>query len=691
VHGSLSEVGFRPANVAERVALAKIVEELLDQATAHGHLGLGQLRDAISRNQLKMADLSGLPELIGADALLAADRRLAVAVDGVHRRGELYLRGLQKGSSVLFGTRVGRVLVRYVMLPVGGGFLVPFATPLIINELSHLARLLHLLPREPPALRHHHHLELPSAGWVVAFSALLFGLIHSAPVRAAALQGLRVVGLVLTAIFVQAPIWILSRTLVQRVLRSRALLGFGRFVIKPAVLAGVTYVPPLHVLLGGHALPVAAFAFVASSAALNSRTGVLVEEVVLDAFAHTLRRLQRDVLPGLYRLVLRASRWFTDSIDQAIYAVDEWLRFREGQRASALAFKAVLSLFWFVIAYLLRVLVNLFIEPTVNPIKHFPTVTVAAKVMWATVGPWLHGVLGPLLGPLRAGTLTAVAMGILPGFFGFLVWELKENYKLYRATRAPKIRPVPIGHHGETMGALLKPGLHSGTVPKLWAKLRRAARKGDGSVEKHREAMHEIEEAVERFVDRELSALLAESPRWEGAVHVARVRTASNRVRVDLARSGRDGAEGEACTLAFEEQSGWLVARVARAGWAGTLTGDERVLFENALGGLYHRAGVDFVREQIEAALPAGSKYDIADEGLVVWPSGWATELVYDLEAEPRLTAKVRGGPPAEPPPAIDRAALFFREQAISWAAWAEAWSGEPRRLVQGASLLPRP
>jgi hypothetical protein len=128
---------------------------------------------------------------------------------------------------------------------------------------------------------------------------------------------------------------------------------------------------------------------------------------------------------------------------------------------------------------------------------------------------------------------------------------------------------------------------------------------------------------------------------------------------------------------------------MARAGWVAALSDEERVIFENALAGLYHRAGVDLVREQIQAALPATSKYDIADEGLVVWPAGWATELVYDLAAAPRLEAKVRGEPAAEAPPEIDRAAILFREQGITWSAWVAAWSGEPKRVVKGASLLP--
>ena len=59
-------------------------------------------------------------------------------------------------------------------------------------------------------------------------------------------------------------------------------------------------------------------------------------------------------------------------------------------------------------------------------------------------------------------------------------------------------------------------------------------------------------------------------------------------------------------------------------------------LFENALGGLYQLAGVDLVREQLTAVLGEKAHYDIADEGLVIWPGeGYRTEVVY-LLGEPR-------------------------------------------------------
>ena len=41
----------------------------------------------------------------------------------------------------------------------------------------------------------------------------------------------------------------------------------------------------------------------------------------------------------------------------------------------------MLGLVWVVVAYLVRIYVNLLIEPQVNPIKHFPVVTVSHKVI----------------------------------------------------------------------------------------------------------------------------------------------------------------------------------------------------------------------------------------------------------------------------------------------------------------------
>ena len=113
-----------------------------------------------------------------------------------------------------------------------------------------------------------------------------------------------------------------------------------------------------------------------------------------------------------------------------------------------------------------------------NPIKHFPVVTVAAKIIIPFSEPILSAISGPasqLMGPTLGVSFAAFTMLVLPGLAGFLVWEFKENWRLYRRTRAKTLREVSFGHHGETMVQLLKPGLHSGTIPKRFTKLRRAA------------------------------------------------------------------------------------------------------------------------------------------------------------------------------------------------------------------------
>jgi hypothetical protein len=76
---SLLKTGMRPTNRAERVALRKLTEELLDQVVERGFLTMGDLRDATSRNNLKLPDLAGVREFFRGDRLLRADRRLALA------------------------------------------------------------------------------------------------------------------------------------------------------------------------------------------------------------------------------------------------------------------------------------------------------------------------------------------------------------------------------------------------------------------------------------------------------------------------------------------------------------------------------------------------------------------------------------------------------------------------------------
>src|SRR5262249_34585330 len=152
--------------------------------------------------------------------------------------------------------------------------------------------------------------------------------------------------------------------------------------------------------------------------------------------------------------------------------------------------------------------------------------------------------------------IAGIVLLFLPGLGGFLVWEFKENWKLYRSNRSPVLAPVVIGHHGETMLRFMRPGFHSGTLPKLYAKLRKAERRQNGkALHRHQETLFHVKESVSHFVERDFVMLLEGSRGWGPArVHVGVLSAACNRVRVELCSPDLGD---DSVWLAFEERSGW--------------------------------------------------------------------------------------------------------------------------------------
>ncbi len=105
-----------------------------------------------------------------------------------------------------------------------------------------------------------------------------------------------------------------------------------------------------------------------------------------------------------------------------------------------------------------------------------------------------------------------------------------------------------------------------------------------------------------------------------------------------------------------------------------------------------------FDREQLENALQADGSapppYDIADEGLLVWPAGaYDCEAVYDLHAK-KLTPTMRGEKFDGGLPDLDKRHALFGREPLYWSVWSTAWQqiarGEPPMpLLVGPSLLP--
>ncbi|MBL8740285.1 MAG: hypothetical protein JNK04_04295, partial [Myxococcales bacterium] len=504
IEAALDSVGLTAHDVTERASRRKLVDELLDQILKDRFIAFGQVRDSLSRNNIKLPDVTS-QELVGGDALLRLDRLLARDLDGVYRPGEVYLRSLQKLSSLSFGSRVGRFVSLYLLLPVVAAYVV-------------LAGLEHTVGLVLVKVFGFRHVAYASTVPLVCATVLAFGLIHSAAVRRAALLLWSGIKYLLRAVFIRFPLWVWSLPFVRDLLRTEGLRQFARFVLKPAALAGLLTLVALALTKDSVTrIIVFALAFLAANVLFNSTWGRALEEAATDWAIRSFRQLHRKLLPGLFRLIIAVFKRALEVVERFIYFVDEKLIFRQGESRVTFYSKAVLGVFWFFTTYLIRVYVNLLIEPEVNPIKHFPVVTVAAKIMipfTEQIHSALMKPLVPLFGVLIAESIAAPTIFVLPGFFGFLVWELKENWRLYRMNRKKSLHPAVIGSHGETMVQFMKPGLHSGTIPKVYAKLRRASRKLDRSALKHTEALRAVEGSIRKFIERELIFLLSESPAW---------------------------------------------------------------------------------------------------------------------------------------------------------------------------------
>jgi hypothetical protein len=679
IEQALDAVGLEPRSLPERVAQKKLVDELLDRAVDLGRVTLGDLRDAISKNDLKLPDLT-LQGLRSGDQLLRADRMLETSLDGVYRSGEAYLRLLQKLSSILFGTRLGRVATRFALLPLLGAFAVVEGLQHMIGPLAHW-----ITGTEP-------HVATPTT--LYGGAAFLFLFMHVPPFRRGVMLALHALWRLIRLILFDIPRVLWRLPFVRRILDSR----LDRWLVRPAIPTAIVIVALAN--LGRWRWPIAAATFVVCALIANSRLARLAEERIIDWLILSGQQLTTRFLPGLVRYILQIFSELIDRLDRAMYRVDELLRFRSGQSMFKLVVKGILSAFWFAIAYVLRLYVDLFIEPTTNPIKHFPVVTVAAKIMIPFTPAILSGVAGPassLLGPAFGSSFAAFTVLVLPGFAGFLVWELKENWKLYRATRPRTLGPLSIGHHGETMVGLLKPGFHSGTIPKLFTRMRRAAWRNDvRGIAKQHDGLHHVEVAVERFTDRQLVSMLVETgPFRIRDVALAGITIGSNRVQIALACPSLAPSHA---VLRFELQSGWIVVGIAEPGWITALDHTQQQIFETALAGFYKLSGVALVREQLERALRDGDRppapYDIADRGLVVWPDGnFETELVYDLRAR-RLIPIVRGRVYEGVFDDLDRRHARFGREPLYWSVWSTTWQriqrgDEPLRVIVGPSLLP--
>ncbi|HOU92160.1 MAG TPA: hypothetical protein PLU22_14005 [Polyangiaceae bacterium] len=501
VDAALEEAGLAHRGEAERAARRAVAERLLDVALARGTVEFGDLRDAIAHDQIKLADVASLRDLIGRDPLLRADEALAELLDGVYYRGEFYLRGLHRLQALLFGTRIGRLVSRLLLLPLGGSLLA-------VEFFGYLLELLGIalgLSRLPLALG----------------LALAIGLLVNVPAARAAL----------------AASW--GR------LRRRAVDADGQ---------GPDRVAPPPTARGGG-------------------PGGL-----LSSLASGIAAAYLDLIT---------------SVESLVHVVDEWLRYRGGRRRWAERLVAVGVLGWFLVGYGLRFVVRLIIEPSINPIKHFPVVTVAGKVSIATGIPLLIALgFAPLTGAALAGTLGFVlGVLVLPGICGFVAWEVRYEWLLFAANRRRHLPACPAGPGGEPLRRLLVPGVYSGALPETLQSLARSLAE-DGPhtarVRRLERRRRRLVAAVERFFERELVARLAASSHLGGRVFDLRVGVDGTGVACALAPRG---APGDALVVELRVVGRDLAAVLGARGFAAALAPAERRVLDAALLGLAAAAG----------------------------------------------------------------------------------------------------
>jgi hypothetical protein len=685
------DAGLQPRTVPEQVAFAKMVAELLDLTTDQGYFTFGDLRDVISRNGLKVPDLAGPQEFLRGDPLLRLDRRLAALLDGIYRRGDVYLRWLHRATALLFGTPAGRAVTRYLAVPLGGSLLITEGLDYLLkltpaHSIAGLADLLFRLPEDagwelPPFGGEPERRFIPAgdlfhAGLWLSICCLILALVVSGRFRRNCQRALALTGRAVRWLVVDLP----GRVLRDMRLRSIVLswpvqLGYA-YVLKPLALWCLVALR-WPVLVASWPLALSGLAL--TSLVVNSRAGQAVQQAIAQVPATAYAALTAGLIPGLVRWILSLFKRFLGLAEYAAHAVDEWLRFRSGDNLFGRVVRGVLGLLWFPVGWLARFYLVVLIEPGFNPVKA-PLSIVAAKFVYPLA--YYTGLTDKLAIGLGDSYLSWAVAGatvwLLPDAVTFLIWETKENWGLYRANRRTDLRPVPVGTHGETLKGLLCPGFHNGTVPRLYGRLRaaeeRAAAEGDWrAVRANRQELQETAAAVRKFFEREFVALLERCDGWRGRLAVHGVTLATNAIRVEVRAAGRDAAP---LLVSFTHCGAWLMAGLGGAEWLSALDPAARAEFANALAGLYKLAAVDLVREQVRAALPAGhTRFELEPDRLVlVPPDSGGRWLWYDLTPGGRRLRPEDADGSRAPGPELDARRLIFRRVELTLAEWEEVW-----------------
>lgn len=548
----LDQVGFLPTDHSQRIARNLLQEELFEIIRRRWHLRFTDLRDAVSRNELRLPD-PGWRDLILGDRLAHFDRKARAALPGVYQPGEFYLKGLQQLSAPLFGSALGRSITRFLLLPFGIAFI----------SLEALAYLLSLTPMAQKAL------QLVNVGSVVGVGAGLLVALHTDRGR----HTVAALGRGLKGLFSQAYQRLLRLMRWRRMagwLRHARVRNLSRYLLEPSLMGLILAIPLIGIAdrlaPGIEGLPVflLILGFILGTFLRNSRAGRQLLDSLMTRLITFWRQVRHTLAIGLVRWVIDLFDWLMHRVEQGLHRVDEAVSHHHGEGRGVMTVKAVIGPIWRGLSYFIHFYAAVLVEPQINPIKHFPVVTVSHKLMLPflpMLTTTLLTFLNPVLPQLISLPLVTVTILLLPGLFGFLAWELRENWKLYDANHPDRIQPAHFGPAGETLYTLLRRGFHSGALPKAFAGLRAVIAQENEQQHSIPQALRQAEarlnnilESVQTFVNRELAFALVERSREAGhpvAATIIHLEAATASLTVRIALEPCAGESGPPVLLAL--------------------------------------------------------------------------------------------------------------------------------------------
>jgi hypothetical protein len=685
VNQAMRDAGLTGSTFLERLASEKIEGELLDRLSNHGSLAISDVRDAIARGRLKLNDLAGVGEWLGGDALLRADRALANRLPGGYRRGEAYNRFLQRLSSLFFGTGWGRLLFLNLILPLAICFVgikglqelahygllatfqkqdilrelddtlpnpSPWWLPLDIEEATHGGRP---TAADMDQIEPNLELVLGNTVWYAGGTIVAIVLIQWPALRHSCAHGFWILGVVLHRLLIDMPAGIVRW--LSWLIRLPVIRPLFQFALRPIVLAWITLVfakrqEHLHGITLQWQTQIAVFAglFIVYISPVWRRA----EEYIMDAAAWAWSNLGLAFLLALIDWILSIFRQLMDIISLWLGWLERCLMRRPGGSRITLAFMALISLVLSPIVYLLRFGFTVLLEPQVNPVKHFPVVSVGHKIMLLLV-PTVTQFVSDRTGMAFDYCLVMVftVIGLIPGFLGFMVWELKENWRLYIANMPMALNPVSFGSHGETTRGMLVPGFHSGTLPALF----RRARQGRASSEE----FHHVENEISRFFASELLALPLGIPSFP--------RMTIHHVSISNFALGATIAMNEiTARLTVRWRGQWIEADWDDTDLRAALDPKQRMAWDDALSGFWKKTDIDLLAPALLAA--SGAKaYGALESGLWLVMPDKKRRLTYLWNNREDLLVPEEGNGPALP-----RADILTAEHTIAWRDWSARW-----------------